>query len=232
MGIQVDSRQVALFLDYASELLRWNERINLTAVREPAGVVEKHILDSLGCALVLNECLGRGGAGGVRMVDVGSGAGLPGLVLGIYYGPAGWAVTLIEANGKKAVFLRHVVRMLGLDWVEVVQARAEEVAVDGRRRERYDVAVARAVAELPVLAELCLPLVTCGGLFLAMKGAGWQEELGEGGVLRILGGELGRVVRYTLPYSGLERHLVVVRKVAATPEGFPRRSGIAKKRPL
>lgn len=232
MGIELEPCQVALFLKYAEELLRWNERINLTAVRDFQGVLEKHILDSLGCTLVLKELAETAPSGGGKLVDVGSGAGLPGVVLGIFYGYAGLSVTLIEANGKKAAFLRHLGRLLGLSSLEVLQERAEVVGTDPRWRESFDFAVARAVAEWRVLAEWCLPLVRPGGWWLAMKGSGWEGEMGEGRGLAVLGGEVDRVVRYVLPYSGLERFVVVVRKVAKTPEGFPRRAGLAKRRPL
>jgi 16S rRNA (guanine527-N7)-methyltransferase len=197
----------------------------LTAIRDPEAVEAKHFLDSLSCLKVM-ACHAN-----LRVVDVGTGAGFPGLVLKIAC-PA-WRVTLVEANNKKVAFCRHVVDMLGLKGVHIVHARAEDLGRDPSHRESYDWAVARAVARLPILAEYLLPLVRIGGRMLAQKGETGPAEAQEAeGVLRILGGELAQVVPVDVPGIAGDRYLVIARKVAPTPARYPRRPGIPAKRPL
>ena len=164
-------------------------------------------------------------------MDVGTGAGFPGLPLRIAC-PA-LRVTLIEATGKKAEFCRHVVERLGLEGVEVVHGRAEDVGQDPEHRQRYDVAVARAVAAMPVLAEYLLPLVRLGGQAIAQKGeSGPAEAHGAEAAIRLLGGRLRQVTPVELPGVAEARYLVMVEKVAATPPIYPRRAGLPGRRPL
>ena len=162
LGIQLSSRQLNTLELYEQELLRWNEHTNLTAIREPEQIRIKHFLDSLTCLLVMRD------APPARVVDVGSGAGFPGLPLKVIY-PA-MQLTLVESIGKKVDFCRHVVQTLGLEGVQVVQERAETLGQMPEHRQQYDWALARAVAVMNVLVEYLLPLARIGGAALALKG--------------------------------------------------------------
>ena len=189
--------------------------MNLTAVTEPAQVVRRHFLDS--AALLPTRALQ-----GKAVVDVGTGAGFPGLVLAILDPSA--HITLLDSQSKRLDWLAEVVGELGLDNVTILQGRAEEVGLDKEQRERYDTAVSRAVAALPVLAELCLPLVKPGGLFLAMKSNKTDEEIEAAApIIQTLGGEPPFVMDYRLPGSETYQRIVTVLKARPTPPGYPRR---------
>lgn len=225
VGLQLTSRQLTALGQYERELLEWNSRFNLTAVREASGIRVKHFLDSFTCLLAMRE------TPMARVIDIGTGAGFPGIPLKIVF-PA-MRLTLVESVGKKAEFCRHVVKTLGLEGVEVIQERAEVLGQQTAHRERYDWAVARAVAILPALAEYLLPLVRVGGRVLAMKGeSGPAEAQSAEHAFRLLGGHLRQLTSVTLPGVAEERYLVIVDKVAATPAGYPRRVGLAAKRPI
>lgn len=225
LGIQLTPNQVEAFRLYEEELLAWNAEFNLTAIRDRPGVRVKHFLDSLTCMIALRE------APATRLVDVGTGAGFPGIPLKIIL--PSLRLTLVESVGKKADFCRHVVNTLHLEDVEVLQSRAEEIGQTFTYREHFDWAVARAVASLPVLLEYLLPLVKIGGRVLAQKGeSGPAEVQGSGRALQLLGGALRQVIPVTLPGVAEDRYLVVIDKVAATPAQYPRRSGAPAKKPL
>jgi 16S rRNA (guanine527-N7)-methyltransferase len=224
-GIRLTANQVAALTVYEQELLEWNGKFNLTAIRDTEGIRTKHFLDSISCALAWKDQLPR------SLVDVGTGAGFPGLVLKILY--PNLALTLIESVGKKASFCQHMVEKLALEEVTVLAARAEEAGQMPPHREHYDWAVARAVANMPVLAELLLPLVRVGGAMLAQKGEGAPAETQSAErAFKLLGGSLRQLIPVTLPGVAEERTLVVVDKVAATPSTYPRRAGLPAKKPL
>jgi 16S rRNA (guanine527-N7)-methyltransferase len=224
-GIRLNPYQAAALTVYEQELLEWNGKFNLTAIRDREGIRIKHFLDSLSCALAWKDQPPR------SLVDVGTGAGFPGLVLKILY--PGMKLTLVESVGKKASFCQHMVGKLALNEVTVLTARAEEAGQLPLHREHYDWAVARAVANMPVLAELLLPLVRVGGAMLAQKGEGAPAETQSAEkAFMLLGGSLRQLVPVTLPGVVEERILVVVDKVAATPPGYPRRAGLPAKKPL
>lgn len=228
LGIALNKDHLSLFQTYYEELVEWNRRFNLTAITDYEGVQVRHFLDSLSCLLALPRAKLQAGA---RVIDVGTGAGFPGLPLKILC--PGMRLTLLEAAQKKTVFLEHLIGRLGLREVEVVHGRAEELGASPRYRERYDWALARAVAEMPTLAEYLLPLVRVGGAALAQKGEGGPAEVHAAEeAIRILGGRVQRLVPVTLHGLAETRYLVVVDKVAATPERYPRRPGIPGKRPL
>lgn len=225
LGLHLSPRQLKLFSKYEQELMEWNERVNLTAVRNIEEVRVKHFLDSLTCILAMRDNPGK------QIVDIGTGAGFPGLVLKIAF-PA-VRVTLVESVRKKADFCRHIVQCLGMDDVEIIQERAENLGQMSAYREQYDWAVARAVAAMPVLAEYLLPLVKIGGSMLAMKGeSGPAEAQAAERAMTMLGGHLRQLLPVILPGVVEERYLVIVDKVAATPGKYPRRVGIPAKRPL
>jgi 16S rRNA (guanine527-N7)-methyltransferase len=222
-GLPLSSAQLGQFAIYADELRRWNERTNLTSIIDDQGIAARHFLDSLRCALSWGEPPGS-------LVDVGAGAGFPGLPLKILRPEL--QLTLIESIAKKAAFLEHIVERLGLDHVQILAVRAEAAGRDPAHRERYDLATARAVAELRVLAEYCLPLCRVGGRFLAPKGAQIEGEAQAAQTaIEQLGGRLLAIEPVQLP--GLEpRALVVVEKAGPTPPRYPRAPGIPAKRPL
>ncbi len=225
LGLHLNPQQLRALTRYQQELLRWNQHTNLTAIREPDQIVAKHFLDSLS-VLTATGCLN-----GQRVADVGTGAGFPGLVLKIACPTM--HLTLIESVGKKAAFCRHIVETLALPDVAILTARAEEVGRMEGQRETYDWAVARAVARLPILAEYLLPLVKLGGGMLAQKGETAPREVQEAArALQILGGKVEKIHTLELPGITETRHLIVVRKTAATPARYPRRPGIPAKRPL
>ena len=226
LGISLNDRQQQLFQAYYGLLVVWSARTNLTTITDYPGVVTKHFLDSLACLEELPEDVA-----GWRVIDVGSGAGFPGLPLKIAC--PGVCLTLLEATGKKAEFLTEVVSRLGLTDVTVLNARAEQAGHDPAHREAYDLAVARALAALPVLAELTLPFVRPGGLVIAQKGEDPVAEVETAqAAFQTLGGRLRHVLPVSVPGLAAARHLVVIEKVAATPDGYPRRSGVPAKRPL
>ncbi|HLE30198.1 MAG TPA: 16S rRNA (guanine(527)-N(7))-methyltransferase RsmG [Anaerolineales bacterium] len=240
LNLELSRAQLAAFQIYADELQAWNAKFNLTAIKDSEGIQIKHFLDSLSllkalCPAAAGEEDGRLRAADpglrARLVDVGTGAGFPGLPLKIVCPQL--QLTLVEATGKKATFCEAVVEKLNLSGVLVVKARAEEVGRDPSHREQYDWAVARAVAEMPVLAEYLLPLVKRGGRALAQKGEGAPAETqaAEGAVKR-LGGELEQMIPVELPGIVETRYLVVFKKIAATPPTYPRRSGVPSKEPL
>ena len=224
-GIRLTPAQLSALEKYEQELLDWNSRYNLTAVDEPEKVRLKHFLDSLSCLLVIRETRAD------RVIDVGTGAGFPGLPLKIVC--PSMHMTLVESVGKKVAFCRHIVKTLKLEGVEVVHERVEKLGKMAEHREQYDWAIARAVAAMPVLAEYLLPLVRVGGRMLAMKGENAPAESHTAEyALQVLGGHLYQLVPVTLPGVVDERYLVVIDKVAATPQRYPRRVGIPTKRPL
>jgi 16S rRNA (guanine527-N7)-methyltransferase len=224
-GLNLTSRQVQALSIYERELIACNEKVNLTAIRDEAGIRTKHFLDSFSCILAWKDRPPG------RLIDVGTGAGFPGIPLKIIY--PSMHLTLVESIGKKADFCRHVVESLNLGSVEVITARAEEVGQLPGHREAYDWAVARAVALLPVLVEYLLPLVKIGGTILAQKGQSGPEEANKAErALRLLGGHLRQLIPVTLPGVVEERYLVMVDKTAATPRTYPRLPGTPAKKPL
>ncbi|MEN6410471.1 MAG: 16S rRNA (guanine(527)-N(7))-methyltransferase RsmG [Anaerolineaceae bacterium] len=225
LGLKLTSRQITALERYEAELLDWNERFNLTAIRDAESIRTKHFLDSFTCLLAMRD------TPPARLIDVGTGAGFPGIPLKIIF--PNLRLTLVESVGKKANFCQHIVQTLNLDCVTVLTTRAEEVGRLKDQREMYDWAVARAVAGMPVLSEYLLPLVRLGGYMLAQKGeSGPAEAQAAEHAIHLLGGRLKQIIPVTLPGVAEERFLVVVQKVAATPPQYPRRPGIPSKQPL
>ena len=228
LGIALDDAQISRFQLYHREILSWNRRANLTRVTDPDEVQTRHFIDSLSVV----RALPRGALGAdTKLIDVGSGAGLPGVPLKIAF-PA-LNLVLLEANGKKAEFLTHLARTLELDGVTVFGSRAEEAGHRDDLREAFDLVVSRAVAPMDVLAELTLPFCRVGGVAIAQKGADVGDELGRAtDAIAILGGAESRTHVITPPGGDVARSLVVTEKVMSTPARYPRRPGIPAKRPL
>lgn len=212
-------------INYEKELVEWNQKFNLTAIRDVESIRTKHFLDSYSCVLAWK------GIPPLRIVDIGTGAGFPGIPLKIVYPTM--HVTLVESVGKKAMFCQHIISTLGLDNVEVIQTRAETLGQDPKHRETYDYAVARAVANLNILSEYLLPLVKVGGTMLAQKGeSGPAEAQSAEKAMKLLGGKLKQIIPVELPGVPDDRYLVLVDKVAATPPKYPRKAGTPMKMPL
>ena len=231
LHLELSAAQLAAFQTYADELSLWNEKFNLTAIKDLEGIQVKHFLDSLSLLKALRPAGADDSALRLRLIDVGTGAGFPGLPLKIMCPQL--QLTLLEATGKKVRFCEYMVDKLKLTGVKVIKARAEEAGQDPAHREQYDWAVARAVAEMPALAEYLLPLVKRGGRALAQKGQDAPAEThAASGAIKRLGGELEVLIPVELPGIVETRYLVVLKKIAATPPGLPRRPGVPAKEPL
>ncbi len=227
LGITLDSLQLKQFELYYHELADWNSRINLTAIVDSEGVQIKHFLDSLTLISVIKDKI----ASGYRIIDIGSGAGFPGIPLKIAMPDI--KMTLLEATAKKVLFLEHIVKKLALNDIEIINRRAEEAAQKPEYREQFDVAVSRAVAELAVLSELTLPFCKTGGCFIAQKKGDLQLEIEQSlKAVEILGGRLSKVEKINLAGLDDERYLVIIDKVMPAPGKYPRRPGIPEKRPI
>lgn len=225
VGVDVSQETREMLYRHFLMVEDWNSRINLTGIVSPVEAAIKHYVDSLSCLLAFRP------AEGALLVDVGSGAGFPGVPLKI--ARPDLTVTLMESNGKKAGFLREVCREIPLPGASVLQTRAEEAGRDVRLRGSFDVGVARAVGELRVLAEYVLPLVKVGGAFLAQKGPDLdQEAVAARSALAVLGGEVENVTRFELPDGMGQRCVAVVRKTRPTDNKYPRRPGVPAKKPL
>lgn len=223
LNLDLSEAMIAQFQRYTDEIIAWNARFNLTSITDPTEIQIKHFLDSLS-VLTLADLPDQ-----ARVIDVGSGAGLPGLALKIVR--PSWHMTLLEATGKKVDFLNHMISTLDLKGITAVKMRAEEAGVDAHHREKYDLVVARAVARLPVLLEYLLPLCKIGGLCIAMKGESAHEEAAESKyAIQALGGKLDHIELAPLPE--MQHFLICIRKANKTPPEFPRRPGIPAKKPL
>lgn len=228
LGIALDEIALQRFDEYRDRLVRASRQFNLTTVREPEAIEVRHFLESVALGRLLEE---QGLlADGAKVLDIGSGAGFPGLPIEIAY--PGLRVTLLESLTKRCVFLQEVVEALGLSQASVLDGRAEEFGHDQRYREAFDLVVARAVAPLPVLVEYALPFLRLGGFLAATKGSATLRELDDAAAaIRELGGEH----RTTLPFAppdGMAQSVILIEKTLPTPERYPRRPGMATKRPL
>ena len=223
LGIKLYDDQLSAFQIYMELLLEWNNKINLTAIIEPKEIVEKHFLDSL---TLLRACKFKEGS---KILDVGTGAGFPGIPLKIVRPDL--QITLLDGSNKRLNFLREICSKLHLN-CESIHKRAEEFGLDKNVRESFDVVTARAVAPLNILSEYCLPLVKMKGYFVAMKGPGAKEELTiASNALETLGGDDMKIFSLSLPNAG-ERNLVIIRKLKFTPKIYPRHGGTILKHPL
>ena len=222
-GVSLTDTQVEQFDLYRELLKEWNQKINLTAIEEDKEIVLKHFIDSLSIMPYLND-------DSVRLIDVGTGAGFPGIPLKICADNI--EVTLLDSLEKRIKFLNEIISSLKLSGIRAVHSRAEDAGTDKTFREKYDICVARAVANLPVLLEYCLPFVKINGIFIAMKGSSTEEFDKCEKALDILGGKIEKIDKLLLPDSNIERNVIVVRKFRQTPTKYPRKAGKPSKEPL
>ena len=224
-GYAFSDKQVEQFALYFERLIETNKVMNLTAITDPQEVVVKHMIDSL---TVYQE---KYFTKPIKLCDVGSGAGFPGLPLKIYKPELN--VTLLDSLAKRLKFLNGVIEELALQDIKTCHVRAEDAGHLKEQREKYDVVVARAVASLAVLCEYCLPLVRVGGIFAAMKGKQWEQELSVAGkAISKLGGELLETKKITLPGLTDERAIIFIAKKVPTPKAYPRKAGLPERVPL
>ena len=225
LGVYLTDSQIEKFLKYYELLIEKNHVMNLTAITDYEDVMKKHFVDSV--SLVKAVDLSKG----INMIDVGTGAGFPGLALKLAFPEL--KVTLLDSLNKRILFLDEVIEKLDLDGVETIHGRAEDFAKPGKLRESFDLCVSRAVANLSILAEYCLPYVKVGGLFISFKSEKISEELKAAEkAVSVLGGNVERQVEFMLPDSEIYRNLVMIRKKEPTPGRYPRKAGIPEKEPL
>ena len=229
LGLELSSAQAKQFELYYQELLEWNKRINLTAITDYEEVQIKHFLDSATVTLALaKEDMNNAD---LSIIDIGTGAGFPGLPLKILLDQS--RLVLLDSTAKKAAFLHHVSEKLELSNVEIVTGRAEEIAHLPLYRQQFDLVVSRAVASLSSVVELALPFCQIGGKFVAQKKGEIIQEINNAGkAINVLGGKLNQVKEIELGELGDERYLVIIDKICPTPEKYPRRPGIPKRRPI
>lgn len=221
-SLDVTDEQYDKFTKYADLLVEWNEKINLTAITDPEGIAIKHFLDSV-LPLSMFDIPEN-----ASVIDVGTGAGFPGIPMKIMREDI--SLTLMDSLNKRVSFLSEVCDSIGI-CADCTHERAEDSG-SGEKREKFDIATARAVARLSVLAEYCLPFVKVGGAFVALKGADCAEEIKSAyTAIKTLGGKTEKVIEYTLP-TGDKRTLVIIRKIAPTPKAYPRPKGKMNKKPL
>ncbi|VBB07486.1 rrna small subunit methyltransferase g [Lucifera butyrica] len=224
-GLSLSSHQLNQFTLYYNLLVEWNEKVNLTAITEPKEVAVKHMIDSLSC------CESEVFLPAAAVIDVGTGAGFPGLPLKIFRPDL--KLTLMDSLQKRLTFLEAAVQSLGLEGVTIVHARAEEAARQKEYREKYDVVVSRAVARLNVLAEYCLPFAALGGYFVALKGAQYEMDMKEAEkAVFLLGGGSPRVRCLYLPGLEDKRAIIYIKKEHITASTYPRKAGTPEKKPL
>lgn len=223
LGIKLSKEQAEMFFNYMNLLLEWNEKINLTAITEEKEVIVKHFVDSLTIAKYIPE--------GASLVDVGTGAGFPGIPLKIIREDL--KITLLDSLQKRINFLDVVIKELNLKNVETIHARVEEFGKNSKYRESFEVATSRAVANLSTLTEYLLPLVKVGGIAVCMKGSSIEEELETSKkAINVLGGKVSNVFEFDLPKTDIKRNLVIVDKINKTPSKYPRKPGMPSKEPI
>lgn len=225
LGVTLTKEQIDQFLKYYELLVEWNGFMNLTAITDYDEVMKKHFVDSL--SLIKTYDVSKK----VKVIDVGTGAGFPGLALKIAY--PNLQVTLLDSLNKRINFLNEVILQLGLTGVETVHGRAEDFAKPDKLRGKFDLCVSRAVANLSTLSEYCLPFVKVGGEFISYKSEKINEEMAVAQkAINILGGKFDRSEEFTLPDSDIYRNLVVIKKVKETPKKYPRKAGLPAKEPI
>lgn len=229
-GLGLSAEQLEALETYARMLVKTNEVMNLTNITDDEGIAVRHFIDSLTLVPYIREEQMRASREDISVIDVGTGAGFPGVVLKIAV--PNIRLTLLDSLNKRLNFLNEVCAALKLSDVETVHGRAEDAGRDPMLREKFDISCARAVASLPVLSEYCLPFVKPQGAFIAMKGNVDEEEQASRKAVEVLGGKKEKTDKFLLPGTDMNRSIVVVRKVRPTPKTYPRQAGKPSKNPL
>lgn len=225
LQISLTDKQLSQFQTYYEMIVDWNEKINLTAITERAEVEKKHFVDSLSLIRACDL------SGDLSLIDVGTGAGFPGIPLKIAF--PNLKITLLDSLNKRILFLNRVIEELNLSDINTVHGRAEDFSKENLLREKFDICVSRAVANMTTLSEYCIPYVKVGGCFVSYKSEKATEELvGAEAAIRVLGGAVQRQAEFHLPDSDIYRNLVVIEKKKSTPKKYPRKAGLPAKEPL
>ena len=223
LGINLSEIQLKQFYNYMNLLIEWNKKVNLTAITEPDEIILKHFVDSLTISKYISD--------GTKVVDVGTGAGFPGIPLKIVRQDVD--ITLLDSLQKRINFLDEVINELNLEKITTIHSRVEDFGKNKKYREEFDIATSRAVANLSTLSEYLLPLVKVGGKVISMKGSLIQEELENSkNAIKILGGKIEKVDEFDLPNSDISRNIVLIDKIKTTPNRYPRKAGEPSKKPL
>ena len=224
-GLEFNEDKYSKFIKYKELIKEWNEKVNLTAIVEDSEIIKKHFVDSI--KFFKFEKLKNA----TRIIDIGTGGGFPGIPMKIVNPNS--KVVLLDSLNKRINFLNEVIKELSLDNIETIHGRAEDFAKDNKFREKFDVAVSRAVANLTVLSEFCLPYVKVGGYFVALKGPAIEEEMKDAkNAIKTLGGQVEKILEVDIEGSDLNHNLVVIKKIKETPGKYPRKAGMVTKNPL
>jgi 16S rRNA (guanine527-N7)-methyltransferase len=222
LNISLSNDQINKFISYKELLKKWNEQINLTTIIEDKDIIIKHFIDSMTCLKYIKDS--------DSIIDVGTGAGFPGVPIKIVKDNV--KVTLLDSLNKRLLFLQEVININNIKNIELLHGRAEDYGKDLNYREKYNVSVARAVANTATLSELCLPFVKIGGIFICMKGNQTEEvKVGEKAI-ELMGGKLEEVENIILPGTDIERNIFIIRKIKETPIIYPRKAGTPEKNPI
>ena len=223
IDIEFNEEQIEKFYKYMQLLLEWNEKINLTAITDPKEIILKHFIDSLTILKYIKK--------GAKVIDVGTGAGFPGIPLKILRDDIN--LTLLDSLNKRINFLKLVIDELKLKNVDTIHGRAEKIGKNKRYRESFDISFSRAVANLSTLSEYLIPLVKIGGISISMKGSEIKEEIEKSKkAITLLGGNINKIDFFELPQSDIKRNLIIIEKERSTPAKFPRKPGLPSKEPI
>lgn len=229
LNISLSEEQLCQFMQYYESLVEWNKVMNLTAITDFDEVCKKHFIDSL--SIVKAFGFDTDFLNSLSVIDIGTGAGFPGIPLKIVF--PDMKITLLDSLNKRINFLQTVIDELGLKEIEAIHGRAEDFAVKGKLREKYDLCISRAVANLSTLSEYCLPYVKIGGKFISYKSEKIAEEIaGADKAVKVMGGKIERQVKFMLPDSDIYRNLVIIDKCKNTPAKYPRKAGLPSKEPI
>ena len=222
LNLQLSDKQLDLLLKYKNLVLEWNEKINLTAIKEDEEFINKHLVDSLTICKYIEE--------GAKMIDIGTGAGFPGIPVKI---ATNTDITLFDSLNKRLKVLDNIIKVLNLSEIKTLHGRAEETFKNKEYREKFDIATSRAVASLNILVELMLPAVKVGGVCICMKGNNVEEEIEKSKrAIEILGGKIEKIEQIDLPNTDIQRNIVIIRKIKNTPKAYPRKPGTPQKSPI
>ena len=223
LGVRFSVEQMEQFYKYMNLLIEWNEKMNLTAIIEPSEIILKHFIDSITILKDIKD--------GSTVVDVGTGAGFPGIPLSIMNPTL--KITLVDSLNKRLIFLQEVIKELNLKKVELIHARAEEFGRNKKYREKFDIATSRAVANLATLSEYLLPLVKINGQAISMKAGNASQEIEEAQkAIKTLGGHINRIDEFYLPQTDIARTIIIIDKIKETPNQYPRKAGTPSKEPI